>query len=319
LIDDDESGATHWNGRSARIRTGRKQMSEQSRGGRSIQDRGYAHAEALVSTEWVAEHLNDDDVRIVESDEDVLLYDTGHIPNAVKIDWHSDLQDPLQRDYLDAERFAELMRDRGISRDTTVVFYGDKNNWWAAYALWVFKLFGHPDVRIMDGGRKKWEDEGRPMTTEIPRFAPGDYPTPERRDDEIRAFRDDVMQHLETSGKLIDVRSPEEFRGERLHMPEYPQEGAMRGGHIPGAENVPWARAVNPETGEFRPADELRAIYEQEVGLGKGDDVIAYCRIGERSSHTWFVLKYLLGYDRVRNYDGSWTEWGNMVRAPIER
>jgi thiosulfate/3-mercaptopyruvate sulfurtransferase len=285
----------------------------------TITERGYANADALVSTEWVANHLDDPKVRIVESDEDVLLYDTGHVPNAVKIDWHSDLQDPLQRDYLDAEQFAQLMRERGISRDTTVVFYGDKNNWWAAYALWVFKLFGHEDVRIMDGGRKKWEDEDRPITTDMPRHPEGDYPVPERRDDVIRAFRDEVMQHLDTPGKLIDVRSPEEYRGEKLHMPEYPQEGAVRGGHIPGAKNVPWARAVNPETGEFRPADELRSIYEQEQGLGRSDDVIAYCRIGERSSHTWFVLKYLLGYDKVRNYDGSWTEWGNMVRAPIEK
>jgi thiosulfate/3-mercaptopyruvate sulfurtransferase len=287
--------------------------------GDSIGQRGYADAGALVSTEWVAKHLDDPGVRIVESDEDVLLYDTGHVPGAVKIDWHSDLQDPLQRDYLDAEQFAQLMREKGISRDTTVVFYGDKNNWWAAYALWVFKLFGHEDVRIMNGGRKKWEDEGRPLVTDIPRPAEGDYPVPERRDEPIRAFREDVMAHLRTPGKLIDVRSPEEFRGELLHMPDYPQEGAVRGGHIPGAKNVPWARAVNPSTGEFRPADELRAIYEREMGLGDGDDVITYCRIGERSSHTWFVLKYLLGYDQVRNYDGSWTEWGNMVRAPIEK
>jgi len=293
-------------------------MSE-SKAGAGIEARGYANARALVSTEWVAAHLDDPGVRIVESDEDVLLYDTGHIPGAVKIDWHSDLQAPLERDYLDAERFAKLMQDRGISRDTTVVFYGDKNNWWAAYALWVFRLFGHEDVRIMDGGRKKWEDEGRPLDIDVPEHPAGDYPVPERSDDQIRAFRDDVMAHLEKQGPMIDVRSPEEYRGERLHMPEYPQEGAMRGGHIPGAGNVPWARAVNAETGEFLPAAELRALYEDEQGLAPGDDVIAYCRIGERSSHTWFVLKYLLGYERVRNYDGSWTEWGNMVRAPIER
>jgi thiosulfate/3-mercaptopyruvate sulfurtransferase len=293
-------------------------MSERP-GGADIDRRGYVNTEALVSTDWVANHLDDPNVRIVESDEDVLLYDTGHVPGAVKIDWHSDLQDPLQRDYLDAEHFAALMRDRGISRDTTVVFYGDKNNWWAAYALWVFQLFGHPDVRIMDGGRKKWEDEDRPLSTDVPNYPPGDYPVPERRDDEIRAFRDEVLEHMRREGRMIDVRSPEEYRGERLHMPEYPQEGALRGGHIPGARNVPWARAVNPDTGEFRDAAELRAIYEEEQGLRSEDDVIAYCRIGERSSHTWFVLKYLLGYDRVRNYDGSWTEWGNMVRAPIEK
>jgi thiosulfate/3-mercaptopyruvate sulfurtransferase len=286
---------------------------------RPIEERGYSYPDALVSTDWVAEHLEDPDVRIVESDEDVLLYDTGHIPGAVKIDWHSDLQDQLQRDYLDAGQFAALMREKGIGRDTMVVFYGDKNNWWATYALWVFRLFGHQNVRIMDGGRKKWEDEGRPMTTEVPGHPESDYPTPDRNDDAIRAFRDDVMQHLQRQGPLVDVRSPEEFRGEKLHMPEYPQEGAMRGGHIPGARNVPWARAVNTETGEFRSADELRAIYEGEIGLRPDDDVVAYCRIGERSSHTWFVLTYLLGYDRVRNYDGSWTEWGNLVRAPIER
>ncbi len=284
-----------------------------------IEARGYAYPEALVSTQWVADHLNDPTVRIVESDEDVLLYETGHVPGAVKVDWHTDLNDPVTRDYLDAEQFAQLMREKGISRDTTVVFYGDKNNWWATYALWVFQLFGHTNVRVMDGGRKKWQDEGREMTTDVPGYPPTDYPVPERRDDEIRAFRDDVMQHIQRRGPLVDVRSPEEYRGEKLHMPEYPQEGAMRGGHIPGAKSVPWARAVNPETGEFRSADELRTIYEGEAGLSAEDDVIAYCRIGERSSHTWFTLRYLLGYDRVRNYDGSWTEWGNLVRAPIEK
>ena len=284
-----------------------------------IEARGYAYPDALVSTQWVAEHLNDPTVRIVESDEDVLLYETGHVPGAVKVDWHTDLNDPVTRDYLDAEQFARLMREKGISRDTTVVFYGDKNNWWATYALWVFQLFGHTNVRVMDGGRKKWQDEGREMTTDVPSYPPTDYPVPERRDDEIRAFRDDVMQHIQRQGPLVDVRSPEEYRGEKLHMPDYPQEGAMRGGHIPGAKSVPWARAVNPDTGEFRSADELRTIYEGEAGLRSDDDVIAYCRIGERSSHTWFTLRYLLGYDRVRNYDGSWTEWGNMVRAPIEK
>jgi thiosulfate/3-mercaptopyruvate sulfurtransferase len=286
---------------------------------RSIAERGYAHPEALVTTDWVAAHLDDPTIRIVESDEDVLLYDTGHIPGSVKIDWHADLNDPLQRDYLDAEQFAALMGRKGIGPETTVVFYGDKNNWWATYALWVFRLFGHDRVRIMDGGRKKWEDEGRPMTTDEPVLQPVDYPVPVRDDAAIRAFRDDVMRHIDAGRPLVDVRSPEEYRGERLHMPDYPQEGAMRGGHIPGAHSVPWARAVNPETGEFRSGDELRAIYEGELGLSADDDVVAYCRIGERSSHTWFVLSYLLGYDRVRNYDGSWTEWGNTVRAPIER
>ena len=283
-----------------------------------IQEKGYAQPEALVTTDWVAEHLEDEDVRIVESDEDVLLYDIGHIPNSVKIDWVEDLNDPIMRDYLDPENFAELMGANGITPDTTVVFYGDKNNWWATYALWVFRLFGHDNVRVMDGGRLKWEAEGREMTQEVPSLEKADYPVPERDDEKIRAFKEDVEQHIEKSGQLVDVRSPGEYSGELLHMPDYPQEGAMRGGHIPGAANVPWARAVR-EDGTFKSADELRDIYEGEAGLSDGEEVIAYCRIGERSSHTWFVLNYLLGYDNVRNYDGSWTEWGNSVRAPIER
>src|SRR5918998_1029960 len=257
-----------------------------------IQEKGYANPDALVSTQWVAEHLDDtENVRIVESDEDVLLYDIGHVPNSVKIDWVEDLNDPLMRDYLDPDHFANLMAELGISPDTTVIFYG---------------------------GRVKWEAEGREMTQEVPSFPRADYPVPQRDDSKIRAFREDVERHLEARGKMIDVRSPGEYRGELLHMPDYPQEGALRGGHIPGAANVPWARAVR-EDGTFKSADELKEIYEGEVGLSQGDDVIAYCRIGERSSHTWFVLKYLLGYDKVRNYDGSWTEWGNLVRAPIER
>jgi thiosulfate/3-mercaptopyruvate sulfurtransferase len=284
-----------------------------------IEKRGYAQPQALVSTDWVAEHLDDPAVRLVESNEDVLLYDTGHIPGAVKIDWHADLNDPLVRDYLDGERFAERMREKGISRDTTVVFYGDKNNWWATYALWVFKLFGHEDCRVMDGGRAKWEAEGRPMTTEVPRYPAGDYPVPERDDAEIRAFREEVLEHMEEQGQMVDVRSPQEYSGELLHMPEYPQEGALRGGHIPGAKSVPWARAVDPESHTFKSADELRSIYCDEQGLAPDAGTIAYCRIGERSSHTWFTLTYLLGFDDVRNYDGSWTEWGNSVRAPIER
>jgi thiosulfate/3-mercaptopyruvate sulfurtransferase len=242
----------------------------------------------------------------------------GHVPNAVKIDWVEDLNDPLIRDYLDPEHFAQLMSEKGIGPNTTVVFYGDKNNWWATYALWVFQLFGHDNVRVMDGGRIKWEQEGREMTQEIPSFSSTDYPTPRRDDSQIRAFKDDVMEHLEKRGPLVDVRSPGEYSGELLHMPDYPQEGALRGGHIPTAANVPWARAVR-EDGTFKSADELREIYEGEAGLSEGEDVVAYCRIGERSSHTWFVLKYLLGYDTVKNYDGSWTEWGNAVRAPIER
>jgi thiosulfate/3-mercaptopyruvate sulfurtransferase len=284
----------------------------------TIAEKGYAHPEALVSTEWVAEHLKDPKVRIVESNEDILLYDLGHVPGAVKIDWHTDLQDPLVRDYLDARAFAALMSRLGIANDTTVVFYGDKNNWWACYALWVFKLFNHRDCRVMDGGRKKWEAEGRPMVKDVPSYPPTRYQVAERQDAPIRAFREDVLQHIQTRKPLIDVRSPQEYRGELLHMPDYPQEGALRGGHVPGAKNVPWGRAAN-EDGTFKSAPQLRAIYEGEAGLRPTDDVIAYCRIGERSSHTWFALTYLLGYPHVRNYDGSWTEWGNVVRAPIEK
>ncbi|MFN8499454.1 MAG: sulfurtransferase [Anaerolineae bacterium] len=282
------------------------------------QTTGYAQPEALVSTDWVAEHLADPKVRLVESDEDVLLYELGHIPGAVKIDWHTDLQDPVRRDYLDKAHFEALLSAKGIANDTTVIFYGDKNNWWATYAFWVFKLFGHPDCRIMNGGRQKWIDEGHPLTRETPSYPPTSYQAAERDDAKIRAFRTDVFKHLESHGPLVDVRSPQEYSGELLHMPSYPQEGALRGGHIPGARNVPWGRAVNAD-GTFKATEELRGIYEAEQGLSPDKDVIAYCRIGERSSHTWFVLTYLLGYPNVRNYDGSWTEWGNLVGAPIEK
>jgi thiosulfate/3-mercaptopyruvate sulfurtransferase len=278
----------------------------------------YAHPERLVTTEWLAAHLDDPGLVVAESDEDVLLYDTGHIPGAVKIDWHADLNDPLTRDYVDADAFAALMSAKGITPDTTIVFYGDQNNWWAAYALWVTSLFGHADVRLLDGGRKKWMDEGRPMTTDVPSPAPADYPVAERDDSVIRAYREQVLAHI-GNGKLVDVRSPGEYSGELLHMADYPQEGALRGGHIPTAANVPWRRAANEDDGTFLPADQLAAIYQDEIGLGTGDDVIAYCRIGERSSHTWFVLTHLLGFDNVRNYDGSWVEWGNAVRVPIEK
>lgn len=278
----------------------------------------YAHPQTLVSTDWLADHLDDPTVVVVESDEDVLLYDTGHVPGAVKIDWHMDLNDPVTRDYLEGEAFARLMAEKGIARDSTVVFYGDNFNWWAAYALWVFTLFGHPDVRLLDGGRRKWIAEGRPLVTDVPDRPRTDYPVVARTDAPIRAFRDEVMDHVEGGGALVDVRSPQEYSGELLHMPDYPQEGSLRGGHIPGARNVPWKRAAN-EDGTFRSVDELRAIYMDEQGLSPDDAVVAYCRIGERSSHTWFVLHHLLGFDRVRNYDGSWTEWGNLVRAPIER
>ncbi len=278
----------------------------------------YADPTKLVSTGWVADHLDEPGLVLVESDEDVLLYETGHLPGAVKVDWHTDLQDPVTRDYLDNEGFATLMRAKGIARDDTVVFYGDANNWWAAYALWVFSLFGHPDVRLMDGGRTKWLAEGRPMTTERPVRPASDYPVVERDDTAIRAYREHVEQHVQRGGRLVDVRSPQEYAGELTHMPAYPQEGALRGGHIPGAVSVPWARAA-ADDGTFRPVEELRAIYTEEQGLEPDDEVVAYCRIGERSSHTWFVLQHLLGYPNVRNYDGSWTEWGNLVRAPIEK
>ena len=278
----------------------------------------YARPELLVTTAWLADHLDDPDVVIVESDEDVLLYDTGHIPGAVKIDWHLDLNHPVTRDYVDGEGFAALMSKTGITRDSTVVFYGDNFNWWAAYALWVFTLFEHPDVRLLNGGRMKWVEEGRPLTTDVPSRPATDYPVVERKDPPVRAFRDDVMDHVQSRGRLVDVRSPGEYSGELLHMPDYPQEGALRGGHIPGAASVPWKRAANDD-GTFRGADELRAIYAQEKGLSEDDDVIVYCRIGERSSHTWFVLHHLLGFPKVRNYDGSWTEWGNLVRSPIEK
>ncbi|MCL4303035.1 MAG: sulfurtransferase [Anaerolineae bacterium] len=277
----------------------------------------YARPDALVSTQWVTDHLNDPSLRIVESNEDILLYNKGHIPGAVKIDWVSDLNDPLMRDYLDGERFARLLSSKGIGPETTVVFYGDKNNWWATYAFWVFQLFGHTKAKIMNGGRKKWEEENRPMTTEVPQYPTTTYPVPQRDDSKIRAFRDQVREHVNKGGALVDVRSPGEYSGELLHMADYPQEGALRGGHIPGAKNIPWARAANDD-GTFKSPDELRALYEGQ-GISPDKDVVAYCRIGERSSHTWFVLTYLLGYPQVRNYDGSWTEWGNLVGAPIER
>ncbi len=284
-----------------------------------IAQRGYTHPELLVSTDWVAEHLNDPAVRIVESNEDPLLYPSGHIPSAVQVDWAADLNDQLRRDYLQRPGFEALMSRIGVTPDTTIVFYGDRNNWWACYAYWVFQLFGHKNAKITDGGRLKWEKEGRPMTRDVPQYPATSYRAPERDDTKIRAFRDQVRKHVDAALPLVDVRSPQEYTGERLHMPEYPNEGALRGGHIPRAKNVPWARAANPEDGTFKTADELRAIYQQEQGLRPNDDVIAYCRIGERSSHTWFVLTNLLGFEKVRNYDGSWTEWGNLVGAPIER
>jgi thiosulfate/3-mercaptopyruvate sulfurtransferase len=284
-----------------------------------IISRGYAHPEALVSTDWVAARLNDLNLRIVESNEDALLYSSGHIPGAVHVDWVADLNDPVRRDYLDRNSFESLMSRIGVKNDTTVVFYGDKSNWWACYAFWVFQLFGHARAKVMDGGRYKWERESRPLSREVPRYGPVSYRPHDRDDSRIRAFRDEVLSHSKAGKPLVDVRSREEYTGERTHMPEYPQEGVLRGGHIPGARNVPWSLATDPEDGTFKDIDSLRQIYEREQGLAKNVETIAYCRIGERSSHTWFVLTYLLGYPRVKNYDGSWTEWGNSVGVPIEK
>ena len=278
----------------------------------------YAQPDALVSTQWVADNLHTPNVRIVESDEDLLLYGQGHIPGSIMIDWVNDLNDRIRRDYLDREGFEALCRRCGIGNDTTVVFYGDKSNWWACYALWVFRLYGHQHVRIMNGGRKKWVDEGREMNKQTPSYPASGYKAQARADYKIRAFREQVMEHVRSSLPLVDVRSPKEYTGEMMHMEAYPQEGALRGGHIPGARSIPWARAANDD-GTFKNADELRQIYEVEQHLAPDQNVVAYCRIGERSSHTWFVLTYLLGYPNVRNYDGSWTEWGNLVGAPIER
>jgi thiosulfate/3-mercaptopyruvate sulfurtransferase len=274
----------------------------------------YAVPERLVTTQWLADNLGAPGLALVESNEDVLLYETGHIPGAIKVDWHTELNDPVMRDYIDGEGFAALMSRKGISRDDTVVIYGDKSNWWAAYALWVFTLFGHPDVRLLNGGRDAWIAQGREITKDLPSRSTTQYPVVERRDDAIRAFKEDVLTHW--GNPLIDVRSPEEYSGERTHMPAYPEEGALRGGHIPTARSIPWARAAQ-EDGTFKPHRELVELYFTDADVSPSDNVITYCRIGERSSHTWFVLKYLLGVDNVRNYDGSWTEWGSAVRVPI--
>ncbi|MEP7344608.1 MAG: sulfurtransferase [Gemmatimonadaceae bacterium] len=283
-----------------------------------IESKGYVHPEVLVSTEWLAEHLNDPALRILECDEDVLLFEVGHIPNAQKIDWHTDLNDEIMRDYVSSEQFQALLRARGIDEQTTVILYGDKNNWWACYAFWIFQLFGFTNARILDGGRLKWEQEERSMVVDVPKFEPTQFVAGPRNDETIRAFFADARAHSRDRLPMIDVRSPMEYTGERTHMADYPQEGTLRGGHIPGAHSIPWARAANPD-GSFKPAADLREIYEVEHRFKPDDDVVTYCRIGERSSHTWFVLTYLLGFSRVRNYDGSWTEWGNAVRAPITK
>ncbi len=279
-------------------------------------------SDVLVNSEWVANHLNHPNIRLVESNEDPMLYATGHIPGAVNIDWQADLNDPMTRDYIGAHAFAALLSRLGICPEMTLVLYGDKNNWFATYAFWAFQLFGHSNVKIMDGGRTKWIEEKRPMTTSIAnsiaKVATSIYPLPQRDDSKIRAFREQVLAHQATGRTLLDVRSALEYTGELLHMANYPQEGALRAGHIPGAKNVPWASATNAD-GTFKSSDELQAIYLEEIGLNKHEEIITYCRIGERSSHTWFVLTYLLGFPNVRNYDGSWTEWGNSVRMPIER
>ena len=277
----------------------------------------YAHPEYLVETGWVAEHLNDPSLRLAESDEDPLLYEIGHIPGAVKVDWFTTLQHPVKRDFITKTEFEQLCSQLGISNNTTVIFYGDKSNWFACYALWLFQYYGHQNVRIMNGGRAKWEKENRHFTKEVPTYAKAAY-TAKEPDASIRAFRDDVFTHVRLKKALVDVRSPKEFSGELLHMPNYPQEGATRGGHIPGAVSIPWSQAVLEADSTFKPAEELKLLYERQ-NISPEKDIIAYCRIGERSSHTWFVLKYLLGYPNVRNYDGSWTEWGNLVGAPIEK
>ena len=278
----------------------------------------FVHPEVLVSCDWVEQNRSKtDSIRLVESDEDLLLYEQGHIAGAVKLDWTTDLQDAVVRDYVSTGRFEELCAERGISNDTIVVFYGDKNNWWACYAFWVFKLFGHEKCLIMNGGCKKWELDKRPMTREASKYPRGTYKAKEPNDS-IRAFRDEVLAHMKARKPLVDVRSPGEYTGELLHMPDYPQEGALRAGHIPCAVNVPWSRACNDD-GTFKSRDQLEQLYLVEQQLKPSDEVIAYCRIGERSSLTWYVLTYLLGFPKVKNYDGSWTEWGNLVGAPIEK
>jgi thiosulfate/3-mercaptopyruvate sulfurtransferase len=275
-------------------------------------------ADVLVTTEWLAAHLGDDDVVVAEVDENPDLYEDGHIAGAVKLHWRDDLQDPIERDIIEKAEFEHLMGARGIGNDTSVILYGDKNNWFAAYAYWYLKIYGHEDVRILDGGRQKWIDEGRDLTTDTPAPLPTRYSAKDA-DESIRVRRDNVLAGLENGGgrALVDVRSPQEYSGELMAPPGYEQEGASRTGHIPSAQSIPWAQAVRDD-GTFKSPDELRELYGAK-GVTPEKEVLAYCRIGERSAHTWFVLRELLGYPDVKNYDGSWTEWGNLVDVPIER
>ncbi len=277
----------------------------------------YAHPETLVDTAWLAEHAKDPNVRVFEVDVDTTSYDQGHTANAIGLNWRTDLQQHPVRDLLDKNQLEELLSKHGVTNDTTLAVYGDNNNWFAAWFFWLLKYYGHEDVRLVNGGRAKWVAEGRPLTTDRPAFSRSEYRA-QSPDGSIRALREYVREKIAGNGaKIIDVRSPKEYAGELLAPENLPQEGAQRGGHIPGAQNVPWATAV-AEDGRFKSAEELKAIYEAK-GLSESNETIAYCRIGERSAHTWYVLKYLLGHERVRNYDGSWTEWGSLIGVPIER